>query len=344
MEWLPTAAFGLALALIVLLGCLIVAAWRRRRWRGQVLREDALKQLCSAKEEGRSLTTTELGGRLGLSASAALRLVQDLEGAGLLQSCAGVLELTTTGRSLGLHVLRGHRLWERYLADEAQVPLDRLHGLAERAEHRLVEPELNALADHLGHPRSDPHGDPIPGGSGEVRPQERVPLTDWPLERVGVVVHIEDEPPRALNQALGAGLRPGTVLRVIARGAATIAYETAAGRFALPPAIAAHIHLRTASDDESLGSPATTLVELPLGEQGEVLALAPDCKGLRRRRLLDLGFTPGTHVEAVLASPGGSARAYRVRGTLFALRQEQATQVLIRPSAPPVAQGEERRA
>jgi DtxR family Mn-dependent transcriptional regulator len=331
-------ALGLALGL-GLLGWLI---WLGRCWRRQrrhVLWEDALKQMYGVKKEGRSLTAIELGGRLGRSAGSALRLVQELEAAGLLRSRAGLLELTETGESLGLRVLRGHRLWERYLSDEAQLSLDRLHGPAERAEHRLTEVDLRALADHLGHPRTDPHGDLIPTATGKISPQERVPLTDWPIERVGMIVHIEDEPSQVLTEALRAGLRPGTALRVIERSAASIVYETATGQYSLAPAIAAHIDVRQAVDGEGLGKPPATLAELPLGEQAEVVALSEHCRGLRRRRLLDLGFTPGTRVEAVLASAGDSAHAYRIRRTVVALRKEQAAQVLVQPLTQARAKG-----
>jgi Fe2+ transport system protein FeoA len=78
-----------------------------------------------------------------------------------------------------------------------------------------------------------------------------------------------------------------------------------------------------------------TLAELPLGEKAEVVALSQHCTGLGRRRLLDLGFTPGTRIEAVLTSAQDSAHAYRIRETLIALRREQAQDVLIRR---PVAQ------
>lgn len=325
-------AIGLSLALgLGLLAWLTLLGRRWWHWRRQVTSEDALKQIYSARQEGRSLTTVELAGRLGRSAQAVLRLIRELEGAGLVRCRAGVLDMTVTGESLGLHVLRGHRLWERYLADEAQLSLDRLHGPAERAEHRLINDDLLALADHLGHPLTDPHGDLIPAASGAVPSQERIPLTDWPRDRLGVVVHIEDEPPRVLTEALGAGLRPGTVLRVLDRDATAVTYETAAGRYALAPVIAAHLDVRQAAAGEVLGKAPATLAELPLGEQAEVLALSEDCRGLRRRRLLDLGFTPGARVQAVLASVGDSAHAYRIRGTVVALRREQAAQVLVQP-------------
>jgi DtxR family Mn-dependent transcriptional regulator len=161
--------------------------------------------------------------------------------------------------------------------------------------------------------------------------EERVPLTDWPCDRLAVVVHVEDEPPEALAEVLRAGLRPGKVLRIVERGDTLIAFETGDGRHSLAPAVAAQVHVRRAGGGEDLAKPRVTLAELSLGEQADVVALAEDCRGLRRRRLLDLGFTPGARVEAVLASAGGTALAFRIRGTLVALRREQAEQVLIEP-------------
>jgi DtxR family Mn-dependent transcriptional regulator len=160
------------LAVLVLVGGVAFLAMltgpiqRWRVWRQRVLWEDALKQICSAEQEGRSLTCAELGGRLERRPRSILGLAKELEGAGLLRCHEGVLELTEAGRRLGMRVLRGHRLWERYLADEAQLSLDRLHAPAERAEHQLREDDLEALADHLGRPRSDPHGDLIPSATG----------------------------------------------------------------------------------------------------------------------------------------------------------------------------------
>lgn len=321
---------GLAFAILLLAGLgLLVRRWRRMRRR--ILWEDALKQVCSAKQDGRTVTNQDLGGRLGLSPAATLRLVQGLEAAGLVRSRAGVLGLTGEGERFGMRILRGHRLWERYLADEARLPLDQLHDAAERAEHHFVAGELEALADHLGHPRTDPHGDLIPAAGGELPVRERIPLTDWPRDRLAVVVHVEDEPRQALQEALRAGLRPGTALRVVARDAEAVVCATAAGQCILAPAVAAHIDVRPAGAGEDLGEPVLTLAALPLGEDAEVVALSQRCTGLGRRRLLDLGFTAGAPVKAVLTNVEDAAHAYRIRDTMIALRKEQAEQVLIRP-------------
>ncbi len=48
-----------------------------------------------------------------------------------------------------------------------------------------------------------------------------------------------------------------------------------------------------------------------------------------RRRLLDMGFTQGTKVACLYASPAGDPKAYAVFGTVIALRSEEASQIEI---------------
>ena len=54
-----------------------------------------------------------------------------------------------------MHALvRRHRLWERYLVDEAGYAPDHVHKTAEEFEHTRYAPESEAT--------TDPHGRPIP--------------------------------------------------------------------------------------------------------------------------------------------------------------------------------------
>ena len=79
------------------------------------------------------------------------------------------------------------------------------------------------------------------------------------------------------------------------------------------------------------------LSDLPVDQDAEIVSLSPTCQGLTRRRLLDLGFTPGTRLRPVLQTFAGDPRAYRVRGTTIALRRDQSSVVIVRPIAAPVA-------
>ena len=79
-----------------------------------------------------------------------------------------------------------------------------------------------------------------------------------------------------------------------------------------------------------LSAPAP-LTALKPGQQGTVCALCcPDCPGGLRRRLQELGFVPGARVCCVGVSPLGDPAAYRLKGTVIALRAGDARAVLIR--------------
>lgn len=67
-----------------------------------------------------------------------------------------------------------------------------------------------------------------------------------------------------------------------------------------------------------------SLAALKPGQSARVVGISPRCRGPERRRLMDLGLLPGTWVRAEFTSPLGDPTAFRVRGALIALRQEQA--------------------
>lgn len=69
------------------------------------------------------------------------------------------------------------------------------------------------------------------------------------------------------------------------------------------------------------------LCSLAIGEKGKVKTIMID--GLMRRRLLDLGLVNNTLVEVLHKSPFGDPIAYFIRGTVIALREEIASQILI---------------
>jgi ferrous iron transport protein A len=76
---------------------------------------------------------------------------------------------------------------------------------------------------------------------------------------------------------------------------------------------------------------AASLVELQPGEQGVLdrLDLPDDIS----RRLMELGFLPGSAVVAALSAPGGDPRVFRVDGAEIALRRETAACLMLRAPA-----------
>ena len=124
--------------------------WRATRERELV--EDALKYLLNREHQGRHATPESLSGALALPRARSMRLIEKMEAQGLLETRGAELHLTPEGERWALHVVRAHRLWERYLADEARMPLARVHDEAQRREHTLTAAQLDELEAAMGYP------------------------------------------------------------------------------------------------------------------------------------------------------------------------------------------------
>lgn len=81
---------------------------------------------------------------------------------GMLAVSGGQVMLTPLGRERAVHIIRGHRLWESYLAKHMELPPDHLHESAEHAEHYLTDTMRRAIAADVNHTSRDPHGKEIP--------------------------------------------------------------------------------------------------------------------------------------------------------------------------------------
>jgi len=286
--------------------------------------EDALKHLYKCDYSGRPCTLVSMAGSVGVSPSQALHLLAKLEEMELVRHEGDSFVLTEGGMEYAVHIVRTHRLLERYLADRTGVsPVD-WHGEAERQEHNLSPEDRESLAARLGHPLYDPHGDPIPTASGELPPLTGIPLTTMVPGQVGSIVHLGDEPREIFEALTEAGLSPLMPVRVSGIGPGEVRFEAGGQDHVLTPLVARHITVEILPDAELDQGPGGTLAELEPGGTGRVLGIHPKLQGPQRRRLLDLGLVPGTLVEAELESAGGDPVAYRVRGALIALRRDQA--------------------
>lgn len=296
--------------------------------------ENALKHLLRQATEGHTASFSSLQGVLRMGDRQLMALTQRLEREGLVRSEGAHFQLTAEGERVALHVLRAHRLWELYLADELGVPIDRVHEEAERAEHSLSKAQLDRLSASMGHPERDPHGDPIPTGDGSVPESPGIPLGAWPDSTPGRIVHLEDEPPLAYAQLSAEGLKLGQVIRVIDRSPTRVVLSDGENEYRLAPMVAANIHVAAVTAEavaEAWPEGVIALSGLPSGASAEVVALDPAFRGFARRRLLDLGFTPGARIRSDLTTFAGDPRAYRLRGTTIALRREQSDRVLVKP-------------
>src|SRR3990172_6780344 len=294
-----------------------------RAARERELVEDALKHLLDREQHGRQASPESLAGTLNLQRGHATRLIEDMETQGLLESRGANLHLTTQGERWAMHVVRAHRLWERYLTDEARMPLEKIHGEAQRREHSFTEIQLNDLDAALGHPTRDPHGDPIPTREGTLLKEEGMPLTAWQAEGPVRIVHLEDEPALAFEQILAAGLRLGQTIRILDRNPKRILLTDGETEYRLAPAVAANVSVAALPESEISKASAVPLAELSYDQRPQIMVLDEAVQGFTRRRFLDLGLTPGTVIFPELQNFFGDPRAYRVRGTLIALRKDR---------------------
>ena len=322
--------FSLAFATAVWPRHGLLARWRASRaLRARHQIEDALKHIHALNRRGAAASLESLAGALRQSLPAIVALTERMQSEGWIETTEAGLRLTPAGNDWALHVIRAHRLWERHLADQAGWPLADLHAEADRREHASTADDLTAMEAELGYPRHDPHGDPIPSASGEMADNHHAPLDRWLVSVPARIAHIEDEPGEVFAQIVAQGLKPGQTVRVVESTPSRIVFEAGEAQHVLAPVIAANVFVEAAPMVTLQGR---SLSALRVGERATVLALTDNCQGLTRRRFLDLGLTPGAVVEAALSNPLNDPVAYRVRGTLIALRREQAEKVLIDPN------------
>jgi DtxR family Mn-dependent transcriptional regulator len=300
--------------------------WQRARERTErVLSEDALKHIYKLEIEGRRPTAQSVAGALQITVDQAVTLLSILEARNLLQHVGAELRLTAVGRNYALHIVRSHRLWERYLADQTGFTETEWHDQAERYEHILAPEEADALSAQLGHPTYDPHGDPIPTASGELVSPGGQPLTAATIGEPVRIVHLEDEPETVYAQLVAEGLYLGMEVQIAEVAPYCIRFWANGDEHVLAPIVASNIFVVPLPRGQIVEThPRERLSALRVGEQGRVITISRACRGAERRRLMDLGVVPGTLIEAEMSSPTGDPTAYRIRGALIVLRHEQA--------------------
>jgi DtxR family transcriptional regulator, Mn-dependent transcriptional regulator len=181
--------------------------------------EDYLKVIYAFEErEGGKITTTRLAERLGVSASSVSGMVRKLSQLDLLEHPRyGTIEFTETGRKVALGVVRRHRLIELYLVAELGYGWDEVHDEAEVLEHVVSDRLLDRMAERLGNPTIDPHGDPIPSKEGRLTPRIARRLSSVPPGTVGEFVRVDDADPGMLRYLSAEGIRLGDRIEVLER-------------------------------------------------------------------------------------------------------------------------------
>jgi DtxR family Mn-dependent transcriptional regulator len=305
--------------------------WRRGIASTQrVLIEDALKHLYVQEYNGVKSTLQSVCGSLAITAEQAVKLMTRLQTLGLIESREEGFELTKEGRSYGLRMIRIHRLWERYLADETGLAETEWHSKAEKLEHYMTDQDVDNLAATVGFPVYDPHGDPIPTSTGNLPPKKGQPLTDLATGQHARIIHLEDEPGTIYAQLAAEGLYPGQQIHIVDKSPRRFSFVADGEEIVLAPIVAANITVEHLPKQQLAEVPSHSLASLDIGERGEVLGISTLCRGLQRRRIMDLGVIPGTVISAEMRSPSGDPTGYDIRGAVVALRKSQAELIQIK--------------
>lgn len=183
--------------------------------------EDYLKCIYLQEQAfaGGLVPTGRVAAFLDVAPGTATSMVKTLADAGLVayEPYVGV-RLTPAGIRLATHVLRRHRLLELFLVQVLGMNWSEVHGEAEVLEHAVSERLIERVDEMLGHPATDPHGDPIPTPAGEIRERTDLPsLVNCPLNAACVLVRVADQRTEFLQLLERHGLKPGRRLVVAGR-------------------------------------------------------------------------------------------------------------------------------
>jgi len=112
-------------------------------------------------------------------------------------------------------VIRKHRLLELFLVESLGMSWDRVHRDAEVLEHHLSDELAALIAERLGQPTHDPHGDPIPTADGTVDEGHTISLEALEPGTRGRFVRVSDSNPAMLRYLAERRISPGESFEVI---------------------------------------------------------------------------------------------------------------------------------
>ena len=164
------------------------------------------------------VSTSDVAARLGVAPPSVSAMLHRLDAAGLLaESGSGGITLTEHGQCHARDVIRRHRLIETFLVQAAGMSWDEVHDEAEALQHAVSDLLVERIDAALEHPRSDPHGDPIPQPEGDYAEDWSPDLASAPTGAWFWVDRVSDEDSAALQYLASLGVRPGVRLRVLER-------------------------------------------------------------------------------------------------------------------------------
>jgi DtxR family Mn-dependent transcriptional regulator len=174
--------------------------------------ENYVKTIYLLAQQGRSaeVATGHIAAALGVLPGTVTSMLKTLDESNLATYTPyeGV-RLTAAGRALALRVLRRHRLIEQFLSHTLNLSWDEVHEEAEHMEHAVSDALVDRIDAYLGHPTTDPHGDPIPQADGSMAAAADRPLAECQPGEWFRIARVIDQSPEFLRYLSQVGLEIG---------------------------------------------------------------------------------------------------------------------------------------
>jgi DtxR family Mn-dependent transcriptional regulator len=180
--------------------------------------EDYLKTIYDLTADQERASTNQIAERMGVTPASVTNMIQKLAVTHppLLEyrKHRGV-ELTEEGKKIALEIIRHHRLLEMFLQQTLGYTWDEVHDEADRLEHVISEEFEERIAESLGNPSTDPHGDPIPTRDLRILESPVRTLSKLRPGQHAVVNRVRDSDPELLRYLSDLGLIPGAKVTVL---------------------------------------------------------------------------------------------------------------------------------
>ena len=200
--------------------------------------ENYLKEIYELELMKGYARVTDLIFSFNISPGTVSKAISKLEKLGLIERDNRRIKLTEEGKKLAERLIRSHRLSERLLTDIVGLDWIRAHELAHKLEHIWPDDVIDKIDQLLGRPLTCPHGHPIPGREIKV---EGVKLTEAEANKIYKVIMIIREEEWILSLADEAGIKPGSVIKLIKKDENNYIVEIENKQKTIPKALAEEV-------------------------------------------------------------------------------------------------------
>ncbi len=178
--------------------------------------ENYIKAIFHLQQVDGNVTTNEVATELNTKAASVTDMLKKLKQKKILnyEKYQG-FRLSAEGKKIALNIVRKHRLWEFFLVEKLAFGWDEVHEMAEELEHLTSTKLIDKLDAFLGHPKFDPHGDPIPDINGKMAARKQINLIDLPLNHKAEISAVASQSSELLELLKHKKIAIGTKIMVL---------------------------------------------------------------------------------------------------------------------------------